>query len=67
MRAFGIVVDARGFDQAAGFGKRREHVLVEALVTQLALTAAPRDALAAREAGTEKRRRQAEPRNDRRL
>jgi hypothetical protein len=31
------------------------------------LTAAPRDALAARKAGTEKRRRQAEPRNDRRL
>jgi len=29
------------------------------------LTAAPRDALAARKAGTEKRRRQAEPRNDR--
>ena len=33
MRTFGIVVDAPGFDQPAGFGERREHVLVQAFVS----------------------------------
>ena len=36
VRAFGVVVEAPGFDDPPRLGERREHVLVQAFITQLA-------------------------------
>ena len=39
MRANGVVVDAPSFDDVARLGERGEHMLVQALVPQLAVEA----------------------------